>query len=291
VTKVCIFPGQGTQEVGMGAALFARYPQIEAEASDILGWSLRLLCLEDPHGQLGQTQFTQPAIYSVNALSYRQHIEDGGAVPDYAAGHSLGEYNALQAAGAFDFATGLRLVLARGEIMAQVGDGGMLAVIGLYPWQVREVLEQSGLAAVQIANFNSYEQIVLAGPHEALGRAAAAFTAAGARHTLRLRVNAPFHSSAMAEAARRFTDVLAGVQFRPLRVPVIANATALPYDDAPRNLLARQIDHPVRWIESVEYLLRQGAEVFDEIGVRPVLQAMVRNIRERSAFAAATKAG
>jgi malonyl CoA-acyl carrier protein transacylase len=285
MTKVCIFPGQGAQQVGMGEALFARYPEAEAEASEILGWSLRRLCLEDPDRQLGQTQFTQPAIYCVNALSYRQYLDDGGAVPEYAAGHSLGEYNALQAAGAFDFATGLRLVHARGEMMSRVAGGGMLAVIGLHPWQVREVLAQSGLDAVEIANFNSYEQVVLAGPREALDLAAAAFQDAGARHTLALRVSAAFHSSAMTETARAFAGVLAGASFQPLRLSVIANATALPYDDDPRALLARQIDHPVRWIESIEYLLRRGAQAFEEIGVGPVLTPMIRNIRERSAFA------
>ena len=125
--KICLFPGQGSQSKGMGAELFDRYPDWTAEADAVLGFSIRELCVDDPRGELGLTQFTQPALYVVNALTYRARQDDGGAVPDFVAGHSLGEYNALLAAGVFDFATGLRMVKRRGEIMGQVSGGGMAA--------------------------------------------------------------------------------------------------------------------------------------------------------------------
>jgi len=287
--KVYIFPGQGAQRVGMGKALFERYPQAEAEASAILGYSLRRLCLEDPERQLGQTQYTQPALYAVNALHYRQHLEEGGEPPAYAAGHSLGEYNALQAADAFDFATGLQLVQKRGALMSQVKGGGMLAVIGLHPLRIREILDETQLDGIDVANFNTYEQVVLAGPRAALDQAAPHFEAAGARHTLPLNVSAPFHSRYMAEAARNFTAFLTRFTFNPPRFPVIANCHALPYDAHIHAPLGRQIDHPVRWIESIEYLLRQGAQQFQEIGAGQVLTPMIQNIRDRSAFASAAE--
>lgn len=284
MSKVCIFPGQGAQRVGMGKALFERYPQLEAEASAILGYSLRRLCLEDPERQLAQTRYTQPALYAVNALSYRQYLDDGGALPAYTAGHSLGEYNALQAAGVFDFATGLRLVQKRGELMGRVSGGGMLAVIGLHPLRIREVLDEARLHSIDVANFNTYEQVVLAGPREALDQASPRFEVAGAR-TIPLNVSAPFHSRYMADAARDFAAFLASFTFQSPRFPVIANASALPYTADIHTPLGRQIDQPVRWIESVEYLLRQGAQDFQEIGVGPVLTPMIQKIRQQSAFA------
>lgn len=287
--KAYIFPGQGAQRVGMGKALFERYPEVEAEASTILGYSLRQLCLEDPQRQLGQTQYTQPALYVVNALHYRQHLEDGGQSPDYAAGHSLGEYNTLQAAGAFDFVTGLRLVQKRGELMGRVSGGGMLAVIGLHPLRVQEILDEAQSDSVDIANFNTYEQVVLAGPREALDLAAPRFEAAGARHTMPLNVSAPFHSRYMAEAARDFAAFLASFTFNPPRFPVIANCHALPYDTDIHTPLGQQIDRPVRWIECIEYLLRQGARQFQEIGAGQVLLPMIQKIRDQSAFAGVTE--
>jgi len=286
--KVCIFPGQGAQRVGMGKTLFDRYPQVEAEASAILGYSLRRLCLEDSERQLGQTQYTQPALYTVNALHYRQHLADGGAPPTWAAGHSLGEYNALQAADVFDFATGLRLVQKRGELMGRVKGGGMLAVIGLHPLRVREILDEAQLDSIDIANFNTYEQVVLAGPREALDQAAPRCEAAGARHAMPLNVSAPFHSRYMAEAARDFVAFLASFTFNLPRFPVVANASALSYATDIHTPLGRQIDHPVRWIECVEYLLRQGAHAFQEIGGQ-VLTPMIQKIRDQSAFASAAE--
>src|SRR5437762_401122 len=160
---VFLFPGQGSQRKGMGNTLFDEFKEAIASADEILGYSIKELCLHDPHQQLGKTQFTQPALYVVNALSYLKKMKETGQAPDYVAGHSLGEYSALFAAGAFDFETGLRLVKKRGELMSQAIGGGMAAVIGFTLEQVDQVLKECGLTGIDIANYNTPTQIVIAG--------------------------------------------------------------------------------------------------------------------------------
>jgi malonyl CoA-acyl carrier protein transacylase len=168
-----LFPGQGSQAKGMGAALFERYADWTAEADAVLGYSMVELCLEDPRNELGQTAFTQPALYVVNAMTWRAFMDDGGAAPAFVAGHSLGEYNALLAAGCFDFGTGLRLVQRRGAMMGEVRGGGMAAVIGLEPAAIAAVLEASDAGRrLDIANFNSFDQTVIAGPTVDIGEIA-----------------------------------------------------------------------------------------------------------------------
>ncbi len=157
-----VFPGQGSQFKGMGAGLFDEFQDLTRQADDILGYSIEELCLEDPNHQLGKTQITQPALYTVSALSYLKKMKESGREPDYAAGHSLGEYNALFAAGRFDFETGLRLVKKRGA-HEQGGSGGMAAVLGFTAEQVKEVLSDYHLTGIDIANHNSPSQIVIAG--------------------------------------------------------------------------------------------------------------------------------
>ena len=157
---VCMFPGQGSQSKGMGAGLFDRFADWTAEVDAILGYSIRELCLEDPRGELGQTRFTQPALFVVNAMTYRARQQDGRPAPDFVAGHSLGEYNALVAAGVLDFAIGVRLVRRRGEIMSQVSGGGMAAVIGLEPARIEAVLGQTEAGRrLDVANFNSFSTV------------------------------------------------------------------------------------------------------------------------------------
>src|SRR5579872_3879272 len=155
MSTACLFPGQGSQTKGMGAALFDRFPDWTADADCILGYSIRDLCVNDPRGELGTTAFTQPALFVVNAMTYRARIEDGKPVPAFFAGHSLGEYNALAAAGAFAFEDGVRMVQRRGALMGRVTGGGMAAVIGLDPDRIREVLAGAEPGSrVDVANFN-----------------------------------------------------------------------------------------------------------------------------------------
>src|SRR5690606_11244728 len=157
MSTVCLFPGQGSQSVGMGRDLFDRFTDWTAEADRILGYSIRELCLEDPRGELAQTAFTQPALFVVNALTWRARAEDGKPDPVAVAGHSLGEYNALLAAGVFDFAVGLELVRERGALMARVSGGGMAAVIGIAPDRIEEVLAASEAGRrLDVANYNAF---------------------------------------------------------------------------------------------------------------------------------------
>lgn len=280
-----IFPGQGSQAKGMGRELFERYPAVAAEASEILGYPMRELCLDDPGQKLGQTEFTQPALFTVDYLHWLRRMETGGP-PDVLAGHSLGEYVALCCAGVFDFATGVRLVARRGALMAAAGGGGMIAVVGLSPARIRTTLEDPALGSIDVANFNSYEQTVLAGPRADLDRAIPIFEAAGARAVVPLKVSAPFHSRYMRPVAPEFGEFLRGFTFRAPAIPVISNCAAEPYAAGEvHDNLSRQISSPVRWIESVECMFRMGCSGFEEIGPGNVLTWLVDQIRARSAFA------
>src|SRR5437764_11868745 len=198
-----VFPGQGSQKRGMGQGLFddvREYAAVEKHVDTILGYSMRTLCLEDADNRLKETQFTQPGLYVVNALHYYKAVGEG-ARPAYLAGHSLGEYNALLAAGVFDFLTGLRLVKKRGELMSQAKNGGMGAVIGLGAGAISKVIQDSGLATLDVANFNTPSQTVVSGPVEDIKRAGSFFEKAGAQMYVPLQVSAAFHSRYMADAA------------------------------------------------------------------------------------------
>jgi len=274
-----IFPGQGSQSVGMGAELFDAYADQVAMADAILGYSLKTLCLEDPDGKLNLTQFTQPALFTVNSLMYLKKIDETKTKPDFLAGHSLGEYTALFAGGAFDFETGVKLVQKRGELMGQAKGGGMAAVIGLGPNEVTAALESSGVDTVDVANYNSPKQIILSGPVEDLEKIKQSFIDAGARRFLPLKVSAAFHSRYMDEAGREYSRFLDSVDFGALEIPVISNVTAQPYDSSNiRENLGKQITSSVRWQESIEYLAAQGNPEFTEIGPGNVLTRLVQQI-------------
>jgi len=282
---ICLFPGQGSQKAGMGAELFDRFADWTAAADAVLGYSIRDLCVNDPRGELGQTAFTQPALYTVNAMLYRARQEAGRPAPGFVAGHSLGEYNALLAAGVFDFATGLRLVARRGAIMGRVRGGSMTAVIGLAPTAIEAVLSESEAGRrLDVANYNSFDQTVIAGPKEDLTTVEAPLVAAGARGCIALNVSAPFHSRYMREAQAEFTETLRDVPLAPPAIPVIANVTARPYAaDAVRETLARQIGSSVRWLDSMLYLLDQDSPEFEEIGPGTVLAKMLGQIKKKRA--------
>lgn len=283
MSVICLFPGQGSQSKGMGADLFERYPDWTSAAGAVLGYSIRELCVDDPRGELGFTQFTQPALYTVNALTYRARFDDGGATPDFLAGHSLGEYNALVAAGAFDFQTGLRLVQRRGQIMGQVSGGGMAAVIGMEPRAIQELLDSTEAGRrIDVANFNSYDQTVIAGPTEDLATAKEQFEAAGVRAYIPLNVSAPFHSRYMRDAQAAFAAFLHDLPFAPPRIPVISNVSGKPYEgDLVRQMLSEQIGNSVRWLETINYLLDQPDPAFEEVGPGSVLSKLLAQIKKR----------
>lgn len=282
-----VFPGQGSQKRGMGQGLFDEVPEyaaVEHEVDRLLGYSMRRLCLEDAENRLKETQFTQPSLYVVNALHYYKALSDG-IRPAYLAGHSLGEYNALLAAGVFDFLTGLRLVQRRGELMAQAKNGGMAAVIGLDAAKIATVLRDHGMNGIDVANYNSPSQIVVSGAIDEIKRAGPMFEAAGARMYMPLQVSAAFHSRFMVDAATKFADFVGTLSFTAPRVPIVANVTAEPYptenaSEAVRTLLVKQITSSVNWTQSIRYLLARGVTEFKEIGPGNVLTRLVQQIRQ-----------
>jgi malonyl CoA-acyl carrier protein transacylase len=283
MTKAVMFPGQGAQHRGMGRGLFDRFPDLVGDAADVLGYDLRGLCLDDPDDVLGQTRFTQPAMYVVNALAHRAAMQEDGP-PDMVAGHSLGEYNALEAAGVFDFATGLRLVAARAEAMSEITGGGMCAVVGLSHTVVRYVLLRAGFGDLEPANLNTATQVVLSGPVEDLAEVAPIMEDFGARMVRRLDVSGPFHSRWMTPAAEVLAEVVAGTRFAEPRIPVLANRTATPYTrERAAELLIEQVDHPVLWHDTVLALLAEPDPHLVEIGESTVLSGMVRTIRREQA--------
>lgn len=276
-----VFPGQGSQHKGMGGTLFDEFSDLTATADQILGYSIKELCLQDRDGTLTQTQFTQPALYVVNALSYLKTVNETGRKPQMVAGHSLGEYNALFAAGVFDFATGLRLVKRRGELMSKATGGCMAAVIGYQPEAIRKILADNGLDGIDVANYNSPVQTIISGTLADLQRAKPAFEADGKRYLI-LNVSGAFHSRYMADPAREFGDYLRSFTFAAPKVPVISNVHARPYNpDEIHENLVKQLTFPVRWLESVWYMLSQGDVQIEEIGPGDALKGLVKAIREK----------
>lgn len=277
-----VFPGQGSQHKGMGGTLFDEFAEITAKADDVLGYSIKALCLEDPKRQLNQTQYTQPALYIVNALSYLKKVKETGKTPDYVAGHSLGEYSALFAAGAFDFDTGLKLVKKRGELMSQATGGGMAAILGLKEEQVEEILRERGFDTIQIANCNTPTQIVVSGPKADIERASSLFAMEDVMY-IPLNVSGAFHSRYMTDAKERFEEYLDQYTFSELTIPVISNVHARPYKPGEvKKNLAEQITYPVKWTESIRYLMGFGEMEFEEIGPGDVLTKLAQKIREQA---------
>lgn len=284
--RAFVYPGQGSQIRGMGKDLFDQVPEyaaVEKQVDELLGYSMRTLCIEDPANRLKQTQYTQPSLYVVNALYHYKALSQG-LRPDVVAGHSLGEYNALWAAGVFDFISGLRLVKKRGELMAQVVNGSMAAVIGLDSARIERVLQDYGASGVDIANYNSPSQFVISGPADDIQRLGPILEAAGAGMYVPLPVSAAFHSRHMATAAREFANFLARMSFSAPSLPVISNVTAQPYanlnaSDVVKSLLMEQITQPVRWTQTVRHLISRGVTDFVEVGPGNVLTRLIQQIR------------
>jgi trans-AT polyketide synthase/acyltransferase/oxidoreductase domain-containing protein len=279
MTNIFVFPGQGSQSAGMGGELFDQFPELVKQTDEVLGCSIKDLCLNDPDKRLGQTDYTQPALYIVNALTYLSKTENSELRPDFVAGHSLGEYNALFAAGVFDFITGLKLVQRRGQIMVKVTGGGMAAVIGMQPDKIKQVLKDASFESIDIANLNSPKQTVISGRKEDIDAVKTVFEDAGVRLFIPLKVSGAFHSRYMQEAQNEFADFLKSFEFQPVQIPVIANFTAAPYQDTETvNNMVQQISSPVRWVESIQYLKQQPEPEFEEVGPGNVLTKLIKQI-------------
>ena len=278
-----LFPGQGIQKKGMGKDLFKEFSNLLAQADAVLGYSVQTLCLENPDGKLNQTLYTQPAVYIVNALSSFQKTAQGATLPDFVAGHSLGEYNALLVAGAFDFATGLKLVQKRAELLSQTSqtiDGAMAAVINLGADELQTILLKNGLDTVDIANFNTPLQTVISGIRTDVIQAMKILETMKTVRCLMLKVSGAFHSRYMYAAQQAFASFIGAMEFNKLKIPVISNVTARPYEQAEiaTNLTA-QITHQVNWVESVQYLMQQGNMSFEELGSSNVLTKLLPQIK------------
>lgn len=282
-----LFPGQASQYPGMGKELhdsFASARAVFEEASDALGFDVAELCFHGSEQDLQLTENTQPAIFTVSVAAYRVLEEETGLRPLCAAGHSLGEYSALAAAGVLRVGEAVRVLRSRGRYMQDavpVGRGAMAALMGLSAAQVEEVCRAAAQAGlVEPANFNGAEQIVISGEGEAVRVAMEAARAAGAKRVVALPVSAPFHCALMRPAAARLAPELGALSLSPFRFPVIANVTAerYPSEAAVPDLLERQITAPVRWDGCVGAMRAMGVDAFLEVGPGKVLSGLVRRI-------------
>ena len=281
-----VFPGQGSQAVGMGRAFAQAFPEAAARfaaASRALGLDVARLCFEGPEEALALTANTQPAILTAS-MTALTGLEQRGVKPDFVAGHSMGEYSALVCAGALDFVDAVRVVRKRGEFMQEavaVGAGAMAALLGLEAAAVEAVCREAAAAGVvEVANLNAPGQVVIAGERAAVERAVAIAKERGAKRAVPLPVSAPFHCRLMRPAAERLREVLATVRFRDLRVPCVTNVDAVPVRTGAEvaEALVRQVAAPIRWVEGVERLTREGVDTFVEVGPGKVLTGLIRRI-------------
>ncbi len=283
-----LFPGQGSQTVGMGKDLADRYPtagQTFAEADEALGLKLSHICFEGPEDQLRLTESTQPAILAVSIAAWRVLQEKvGGIKPAFVAGHSLGEYSAHVMAGTISFADAVRTVRKRGKYMQEavpVGTGAMAAVLGMNLDGVAAVCGDAAQGEVcEPANINSPEQVVITGHAAAVERADKLASERGAKRAILLPVSAPFHCSLMKPAQERLASDLGKIELSAPAVPVVANVYATPVEDAAsaREALNRQVTGSVKWCESMQLLVARGVETFIEIGPGKVLCGLMRQI-------------
>jgi [acyl-carrier-protein] S-malonyltransferase len=280
-----LFPGQGSQKVGMGQALAEAHEparRVFEEADEALGFKISELCFEGPKDKLVLTQYTQPAILTTSIAALRAAEAEAPIEFDPAAGHSLGEWSALVAVGALELADAVRLVHLRGRAMQEAvpeGEGAMAALMGLDEAAVRTVCEEAAEGrVVQPANLNGGGQIVISGHADAVDRAIARAKEAGAKRAIKLPVSAPFHCALMQPAAERVAAALADVTIHPMTRPVVANVTAEPSGDAEavRELLTRQVTSPVRWEESARTLAKAGVTRAVELGAGAVLAGLLK---------------
>ena len=281
-----LFPGQGSQSVGMGKALADTFPEARAafaEADAALGRSLSGLCFDGPEDQLTLTEHTQPAILATSIAAYRV-LEARGFAPAWAAGHSLGEYSAHVAAGTFGFADAVRVVAHRGRYMQEavpVGEGAMAAILGLDGAAVLAACEAAAQGdVVSPANLNAPGQVVIAGSTAAVARAGLEAKARGAKRVVPLNVSAPFHCALMAPAQARLEPELRALAVQAPRVPVVANIDAVPRRDGVSAIdaLVAQVSGAVRWEDVIGYLVSAGVRAYVEVGPGTVLAGLVRKV-------------
>lgn len=283
----CVFPGQGSQSIGMLQELAAAHAVVQdtfATASQVLGYDLWKLVQEGPEEELNQTARTQPAMLAAGVAVWRVWRAQGGAEPGVMAGHSLGEYTALVCADALGFEDAVALVAERGRLMQDAvpaGEGAMAAILGLDDDQVRAVCVEAAQGEIVAAvNFNSPGQVVVAGHAAAVQRAMAAAKQAGAKRALPLAVSAPSHCALMRPAAERLAERLATVSFKTPRIPVLHNADVAAYTDvaALRDALVRQLYQPVRWVETIQAMRARGVSRVLECGPGKVLAGLIKRI-------------
>ncbi len=286
-TLAMVFPGQGSQSVGMLGLLGAAHPVVREtfqEASDVLGYDLWSVVSEGPEDALNRTACTQPAMLAAGVAVWRAWRNAGGPEPEVLAGHSLGEYTALVCAGSLGFADAVALTRARGTWMQEavpVGVGAMAAILGLDDDRIRALCrEGAGGQVVEAVNFNAPGQVVIAGHAQAVERTVALARAAGARRVLPLPVSVPSHCRLMAAAARQLGERLRETDLRAPRIPVVQNADVRAFEDPEdiRAALTRQLDHPVRWVEGVQAMVARGVRTVIECGPGRVLTGLVRRI-------------
>ena len=287
MTNAMVFPGQGSQSVGMQADLAAEYPIVQEtyrEASEHLGYDLWSLVQEGPAEKLGETVVTQPAMLTAGLSAYRAWTAAGGGEPAQVAGHSLGEYTALVVAGAVSFADAMKVVIRRSQLMQDAvpdGVGAMAAILGLEDDRVIEVCRDAAeFGVAEPVNFNSPGQVVIAGHRAALDQAVERAKEAGARRAIILPVSVPAHSSLMKEAGESLREALSAAAFQAPQISVIAATDGTAYGDADdiRDRLARQVYGPVQWVRTVNAILDGGATSFTECGPGKVLAGLCRRI-------------
>ena len=278
--KVIMFPGQGSQFKGMGEQLFKEFPDVVAKANTALGYDIADICLNNPDNKLNQTSYTQPALFLINYLTHQQYLKENKTAPDYYLGHSLGEFNALNAAGVFDFETGLKIVQKRGELMFSIGNTGMAAIVGADYKEVKEIL-LANFPDIDIANVNTPAQMVISGPLDSLEKAADFFEEEGFVY-IPLKVSGAFHSRYMNPIKSQFDLYIASMKLNECSVPVISNFSAAPYPNDVQGILknmVNQLDNRVRWLQSIEYVMYQGECEFAEVGPGEVLSNILKKIK------------